>query len=216
MRFASAGTGTAGMVMLLDAVAPQALFNDDGSSAMRTSTHVFVWSQPESALHTSAVHVLSSLHKALLGLCVTTSIVSSQASTVHARPSFVSGGVPCWQPSVALHASTPLQNAPSLQALSLGVWSQLSVASLHASVVQPTLSLQIGGAPARQPFVVSQVSAPLQNCPSLQALLFGVWSQVSVASLHASVVQLTASLQIGDAPARQQYDESHDSEQKQK
>ena len=46
----------------------------------------------------------------------------------------------------------------------------------------------------------SQVSTPLQNCPSSHTVSSATWSQESVVSLHESAVQLTPSSQSTDVP----------------
>src|SRR5712691_11873134 len=69
-------------------------------------------------------------------------------------------------------------------------------------MVHATPSLQ-GGVPGRQPPVGSQVSTPLQNCPSSHAALLGVWSQESVCSLQESRVQAMPSSQLGGVAGTQ-------------
>jgi hypothetical protein len=102
------------------------------------------------------------------------SMASSQVSTVQPTPSLQSGGAPGWQPPTESQNSTPLQNAPSSQAASLGACWQLSVEALHVSVVQRIKSSQAGGGPGWQPLVGWQNSIPLQNVPSLQVVWFGL------------------------------------------
>jgi len=145
----------------------------------------------------------------LFGTLSHVSATSSQESVVHATPSLQFGAVPAWQPVRALHVSTPLQNCESSQTALLGVCVQLSVPSLQASTVQTTASLQLGGVPAWQSLIKSQISVPLQYAPSLQAALLGVCVQVSVASLQASVVHPTPSPQFGAIPAWQPFTASH-------
>ena len=131
------------------------------------------------------------------------SVASLQVSSVQSTPSSQTTGVPAWQSSVASQVSTPLQYAPSSHSVLFGVLSQLSVDSLHVSSVQPTPSLQSTGVPATQSLTALQTSTPLQYAPSSQLALFGVLSQLSVASLQLSTVQLTPSLQSTDVPAWQ-------------
>ena len=69
--------------------------------------------------------------------------------------------------------------------------------------MQPTPSLQSTGVPATQSLTALQTSTPLQYVPSSQLALFGVLSQLSVASLQLSTVQLTPSLQSTGVPAWQ-------------
>ena len=92
-----------------------------------------------------------------------------------------------------------MQGFPSLHGFALLPYRQPSSES-HVSVVQTLPSLQLGGVPARQPLVGSQVSAPLQNCPSPQTALSGVWVHVSAASSQASTVHAIPSLQFGGVP----------------
>jgi hypothetical protein len=104
-----------------------------------------------------------SLQAAWFAVRVQLPLGSLQASVVHEIPSAQSTGVPATQPVTALQVSAPLQTRPSLQTAWLAVWVQLSVASLQASVVHETPSLQSTGAPATQPVATLQVSMPLQN-----------------------------------------------------
>ena len=69
--------------------------------------------------------------------------------------------------------------------------------------MQLTPSLQATGVPAWQSSTASQVSAPSQKRPLSQRLSSATWSQLSVASLQESRVQLTPSLQSIGAPAWQ-------------
>src|ERR1035437_6998037 len=89
--------------------------------------------------------------EALFGACVHVFSASLQASPVQETPSSQLTGAPAWQPSAALHTSTPLQNTPSLQGTASGVCVHAFLASLHASAVQAIASLQSTGAPAAQP-----------------------------------------------------------------
>jgi hypothetical protein len=74
---------------------------------------------------------------------------------------------------------------------------------LHVAIPPMLKSVQFIGVPAQHPNEGLHVSVPLQYCPSLQRLLFGVWSQVSVASLQESEVQFMLSEQFGGVPAWQ-------------
>src|SRR5215831_3398938 len=100
-------------------------------------------------------------------------------------------GTPATQPTIGLHVSLPLQPSPSSHAALLGVCVHDSMASSHASTVQPTPSLQFGGRPALHPATGSHCSAPLQNNPSLHAALLGVCVHDLLASSHASTVHAT-------------------------
>jgi hypothetical protein len=149
------------------------------------------------------------LHAALLATWVIRSLASSQASVVQATLSATTGGAPGRQPRAASHVSAPSQNRPLLQAASLVVWVTRSLASSHASVVQASLSVSTGAAPARQPRTASHVSAPSQNTPLPQAASLVVWVMRSFASSHASAVQATPSVSAGGAPGRQPCTRSH-------
>ena len=76
------------------------------------------------------------------------------------------------QPSALLvlpssHCS-PDSTTPLPQQGTIGVWSQVSVDSLHASDVHTFVSAQLRGGPGKQvPFW--QVSVVVQKAPSLQA-----------------------------------------------
>ncbi len=99
--------------------------------------------QPVETLHTSGpLHHAPSSQAALFGTWLQESIPSLHESAVHAMPSSQFGRVPDWHPAVALQTSAPLQYCPSLQAASLGKWSQERVPSSHESVVQATPSSQ--------------------------------------------------------------------------
>jgi hypothetical protein len=98
-------------------------------------------------------------------------------------------GVPATQPLAGLQTSAPLQYSPSEHAALLGMWSQLSVASLHESVVQAIPSLQFTGVPAWHcPVPVLQVSMPVQNNPSSHSafVVHPSTAQLLVSSLHTS------------------------------
>jgi hypothetical protein len=96
---------------------------------------------PSVASHVSApLQNWPSSHAALVGACTHASVVSLQESTVHATVSPHATGVPAWQPSVALHVSSPSQNWPLSHAALLGACAHASVASLQESIVQATVS----------------------------------------------------------------------------
>src|SRR4051812_28526450 len=122
-------------------------------------------------------------------------------SLVHELPSSAQGLVllVCWQPTAELHASL-VQALPSSQ-LTVLCW-QPSVGS-QLSAVQALESLQSSAVPLWQPRVRLQISEPLQTCPSSQARLFAWCVQALVASLQASCVQETPSLQATGVPATQ-------------
>ena len=157
--------------------------------------------QSLTALQTSSpLQYAPSSHSALFGALTQLSVASLQLSTVHPTPSLQSTGVPAWQSLTASQVSAPLQNAPSSQFALFGVLTQLSVASLQVSSVQPTPSLQSTGVPATQSLTALQTSTPLQYAPSSHSALFGALSQLSVPSLQLSTVQSTPSAQLtGDA-----------------
>jgi len=88
------------------------------------------------------------------------------------------------------HVSAPLHPRPSLQPEPLGSAAvQLSAASLHDSLQLPSPSGPGHGLPACPEHAPpEQVSAPLQNVPSLQADPLGSLAvQLSAASLHDSL-----------------------------
>src|SRR6185369_16545411 len=124
------------------------------------------------------------------------SVLSLHASVVQATPSPQLTEVPFWQPAFSSHASTPLQYRPSSHLESSAVCSHASVLSLQASVVQATPSPQLTEVPFWQPAFSSHVSAPLQYRPSSHLESSAVWSQASVLSLQASVVQPMPSPQL--------------------
>ncbi len=97
------------------------------------------------------------------------SVLSLQLSIVHGTPSLTVGAAPDWQSLTTSQNSTPVQNSPSEQIVSSGVFRTAFCASEHVSSVQTTPSVSTGGAPAMQPLVLSQISLPLQNSPSSQS-----------------------------------------------
>jgi hypothetical protein len=105
-----------------------------------------------------------------------------QVSVVHGLPSLQSPGTTQgWQPEI-------------------GVFTQPE-RTLHESVVQALLSLQLSGVPAVQ-LPDWQVSAPLQTFPSAQAVPFATGVVVHpVAGTQLSVVQTLPSLQTSGVPA---------------
>jgi hypothetical protein len=119
---------------------------------------------------------------------------------VHPTPSLIVGGVPAWQSLTASQVSEPSQNSPLSQRPLLGVCTITSFASSQESSVHPTPSSVIGGVPARQSKVASQVSEPSQNNPLSQLALFGVFTIESDASSQESSVHATPSSLIGGVP----------------
>jgi hypothetical protein len=123
-------------------------------------------------------------------------------------PSSQGGGVPAVQPVAGSpfagsHASTPLQKSASTHLVSSGVCVHAFAFSSHASLVQETPSSQLGGAPAMQPCVASQISAPSQKTPSSHIVASGVCAHAFAVSSQASTVHATPSSQLGAAPATQ-------------
>jgi hypothetical protein len=121
-----------------------------------------VWTQPVAALHVSVVH----------------SLPSSQLAAT-----------PGWQTPDTSQASPTVHALPSVHELPgvAGVWSHWSVVSLQVSIVHALVSLQSRAEPPRQ-VPLWQVSATVQNWPSLQPVPFGSvgWAQLPAA--HVSVV----------------------------
>src|SRR5688572_20256467 len=93
----------------------------------------------------------------------------------------------------------PSQMLLSLQNALFGVFTQRSCCGLQTSVVQPMPSPQVGGGPAWQPFG-PQISAPLQNTPSLHCWLLPTCLHWLAASSQLSTVQELLSLQFGGLP----------------
>ena len=80
---------------------------------------------------------------------------------------------------------------------------QLSVARSQKSLVQATLSLQLGAPVEMQPSSALQVSTPSHAIPLSQAALIGACEQLFAASSQASAVQEVPSSQLGGAPGWQ-------------
>jgi hypothetical protein len=142
---------------------------------MKPSSHgavLLVWMQPVAGLHESSVQTLPS-------------------------PQLV-GGPPTQRPP--LHTSPEVHAFPSLHGAVLLVCTH-PVAGLHVSLVQPLLSLQLGGAPPTQPPPL-QVSFVVQALPSLHGAVLLVWTH-PVDGSHVSSVQPLLSLQLGAAPPTQ-------------
>jgi hypothetical protein len=99
--------------------------------------------------------------------------------------------------------ASSLQTVPSVQGLPL--LKQELVTSLQdsAPLQKVPSSGQSTGLPVWHPLTGSQLSFPLQNCPSLQRPLSGECMQLSVASSQLSAVQSTLSLQLTGAPVWQ-------------
>ncbi len=130
------------------------------------------------------------------------SVVVSQLSVVHEKPSSQVGVVPGRQPVVAsapaavgAQVSVPVQKAPSSQEVSSGVLIHEALVSSHVSVVQDKPSSQSGGVPGAQPVTASAPAAdglhcsmPLQNVPSPQETPSGVNTQEPDAVSQVSVV----------------------------
>ena len=87
-------TVTAGIVSVSAEVPSHAVLIELVSNVIGAEPHVCTYEQPVAATHVSVVHAFASSHRALLGACVIVSLASLHASTVHAMPSFVAGGVP--------------------------------------------------------------------------------------------------------------------------
>jgi hypothetical protein len=109
-------------------------------------------------------------HAASFGTNVQPPALSEQESAVHEMPSLHVGGVPAWQPSVALHVSTPSQTRWSSHTALFGVCWQPPVGS-HESTVQGMPSSQLSGVPGRQMLPAPHVSIPLQTLLSLHVAL---------------------------------------------
>jgi hypothetical protein len=149
---------------------------------------VVVAMQTPKASHRPAAHALPIGSGAVHELAV-----SSHDSAQFASPSGPGHGSPaCTLQVPALHESAPVQNRPSSQAAPSGSGAvQLSAASLHDSAQLPSPSGPGQGSPAcvlQEPEL--QVSAPLQNRPSLHALPSGS------GALHRCVVSLHDSAQF--------------------
>jgi hypothetical protein len=133
-----------------------------------------------------------SLHAAPLGSeAVQLSDASLQDSAQFESPSGPGHGLPaCPVHAPEAHVSAPLQNNPSLQAVPLGsVALQLSDVSLHdaAQFESVVVSGRHGSPTCPVQAPLEQVSAPLQNKPSLHADPFvSAAVQLSEASLHDS------------------------------
>jgi len=112
---------------------------------------------------------------------------SSQLSEQFPSPSGPLQGSPVWVEQVPpLQVSVPLQNNPSVHADPFGsAAKQLSAPSSQLSEQLPSLSGPEHGSPAcTEQLPPLQVSAPLQNSPSLHgAVLFGCWHTLD-APLH--------------------------------
>jgi hypothetical protein len=97
------------------------------------------------------------------------------------------------------HASPCVQNAPSSHGSELFECVHASVFSLHASVVQSLLSLQLRAAPGtHEP--PEHVSPCVQNEPSSHGAELLACVQTSFASSQPSVVQSLLSLQSSGGP----------------
>src|SRR5205823_13366057 len=108
------------------------------------------------------------------------------------------GGPPTHTPPAQV--SAVVQALPSVQAAVFGVFTQ-PVAGSHESSVQTLASLQLeAGPPTQTP--PAEVSAVVQALPSVQAAVFGVFTQ-PVAGSQASSVQTLPSLQLGAEPPTQ-------------
>jgi hypothetical protein len=129
------------------------------------------------------------------------SVASMQTSSEHARPSLQFTGMPGWQPSVALHVSTPSQYAPLLQSAETGMWTQLSDVVSQLSIVQPNASAQLGGGPATQPMPARHCSTPSQKVPFEHAASFAECTHPPTASEQLSPVHAIPSLQTSGVPA---------------
>ncbi len=156
--------------------------------------------QPFAASHLLSVHTLPSSHLVWSGTCAIVSVASMQLSAVQPKPSVRIGPVPATQPVDGLQVSEPLQNRPSLHLASCGVFTMAFWASEQVSTVHAIPSAGLGGVPATH-VVPLQISAPLQNRPSLHFGLCGVLTIESVASSHLSTVQSIPSDTLGALPS---------------
>src|SRR5262249_6522832 len=86
-----------------------------------------------------------------------------------------------------LQVSGPLQNRPSSHGRLFAIESQVSVSSLHASLVHGLESSQRRAVPVQVPF--EHASATVQNSPSSHAFVLFVNTQAACSSEHESVVQ---------------------------
>jgi len=137
----------------------------------------------------------------VFGRCAQIPVSGTQASSVHGFPSSQRGPVP------GTHAppeqvSPVVQAFPSSQLAVLFAYSHSPVVGLHASSVQPLLSLQTVGVPATQ-LPPEQTSPTVQALPSLQLAVLLTYSHSPVVGLHASSVHALLSLQTVGDPATQ-------------
>ncbi len=155
-----------------------------------------VWSQTSSPSQNTPL-----AHSPWFGVLRMTSLTSSQLSSVQKTPSSTITGVPALQPpgTAGSQISSPSQNWLFEHSPLSGVLTTASATSSQVSTVQSTPSPSDGGM-ATQPdagsalaLVGSQLSIPVQNWPSSQALSSGVCEIVAVASSQASSVQLLPS-----------------------
>jgi hypothetical protein len=162
-----------------------------------------VWSQVSVAsLQLSVVHVLVS---AQLRGPVGVHVPPTQRSPT-VQKSVSSQVVPSarlgWVQRPPAHTSVVHWLPSSVHGPVMFVWTQ-PVAELQLSVVHSWWSSQFAGGPGTQVPDASHASPTVQASLSVQAVpgVTLVWSQVSVASLHVSVVQEFASLHDRWGPA---------------
>ncbi len=93
--------------------------------------------------------------------------------------------------------TSSVQFSASAQLLFFAGWSTVLLASLQLSSVQATPSLSVGAAFDTQPAPGTQLSVPVQNCPSSHSALFGVFAIVWEPSSHVSTVQAIPSSRFG-------------------
>jgi hypothetical protein len=142
-----------------------------------------VWAHAPAPLQASLVQGFASLLQAVPTTRLHVSAVSLQAFA-HSPPS--AHGLPvCREQNPPLHASLPLQNAPSLHVAPSGSAAvQESVASLHDSLQSASASGPAQGLPAwSEQDPPEHKSAPLQNRLSLHEDVLLVTTHVPVA-LH--------------------------------
>ena len=135
-------------------------------------------------------------------------VASSQVSTVQTTPSLGSGSMLSWQPSRASQLSTPVQYKLSSQLPWLIALTITSLISSQLSSVQPTPSSATGSALSWQSRIASQVSTPVQNCPSAQRPSLTALTITSLISSQLSLVQPTPSSATGSALSTQPNTES--------
>ena len=99
------------------------------------------------------------------------------------------------------HLSPLVQALPSSQGAVVLAWPQAPVPTLHESVVQPLLSLQLATGPGMHA-LPPQMSPWVQALPSLHGAVLALWVQPVVAS-QASLVQPLPSSQLTLLPGKQ-------------